>query len=88
MAKRRRFTPQFKAEIVIEVLIPFRLNNSAYSSYQLYHYDTPHTNCCPSHQTRRRGSSERIVSAIEIFLPRRLCAETRLLTPLYTRFFT
>ena len=42
-------------------IIPFRLNNSAY-------------NVCDyiTHLLRRRGSSERIVSAIEIPLPARV----------------
>ena len=42
------------------IIIPFRLNNSAYRAFQLYYYDTAHTNCCSSHQTRRRGILPRL----------------------------
>ena len=51
------------------VVILFRLKNIAYDVFQSYCYEITNTNYYPAQHTRRRGSSERIVSAIEIFLP-------------------
>ena len=51
-------------------LIPFRLNNVAYNVLQLYDYEETDTTIALHTNPGRRESSERIVSAIEIILPR------------------